>query len=493
MQAFLQEYFLATIKHINKMHLNIVFLLKKYLLLIVIVCVGLFLRTYRISDFMVFIGDQGWFYISARDFLTEGAVPLVGITSSHTWLHQGPLWTYVLAIALFVFNFNPIGGAYLSILLDLMVIFVLYKLARELFSKNVGLIAACIYAISPLAVIHARMPYHTSPIPLLVSLFLLALYRLKKGNVYYFPVVIFLLSLLYNFELATFILVFVLVFFVGHDLIARKSWVSKLLEKEIVLLSIIAFIVPMIPILIYDFNNGFKQTVIFLFWILYSVLKPLFFHSSETFLSGLNSMVHFIYEYNKRFIFLPNGFVALTISLYSIFYIFFKMYKDLREKKSTPYIFISFCFLVPLVGLFVNKTPSEAYLPMLFPMLTIMVGVGIDKLLSVNKLSVIVSILFVLFILANSNSLPSKKYLMSEPYGYGVPFSERLRVVEIIVTAADNKKYQLIGMGEGSKFESFTMNYQYLLWWKSRNEPVKEMVDTTYYIEEKNGTILLSE
>ena len=216
------------------MHLDIVSFIKKHFLLIIVVCIGLFLRIYRISDLLVFIGDQGWFYISARDLLIDGKIPLVGITSSHTWLHQGPLWTYALAIILFIFNFNPIGGVYLSILLDLLTILVLYKLASELFSKNVGLVTACAYAVSPLAVIHARMPYHTSPIPLLVSLLLLALYRLKRGNVYYFPIVIFLLSLLYNFELATFILVFVLFCFIGHDLVYKKFWVGKLLERKII-------------------------------------------------------------------------------------------------------------------------------------------------------------------------------------------------------------------------------------------------------------------
>ena len=472
------------------MNLDIVSFIKKHFLLIIVVCIGLFLRIYKISDLMVFIGDQGWFYISARELLVDGKIPLVGITSSHTWLNQGPLWTYALAIILFLFNFNPIGGAYLSILLDFLTILVLYKLGSELFSKNVGLVTACVYAVSPLAVIHARMPYHTSPIPLLVSFLLLALYRLKKGNVYYFPIVIFLLSFLYNFELATFILVFVLFCFIGHDLVYKKLWVSKLLERKNILLSIGAFVVPMLPILIYDFNNGFKQTIIFLLWIPYSVLKPFFIQSAESSFNGFNTMLHFIYEYNKRFIFLPNGYIALIISLSSIFYIFFKTYKDIRKKKSTSYIFILFCFLVPLVGLFVNKTPSEAYLPMLFPMLAIIVGVGIDKLLSVNKLIVIVSVLFVL---ANSNSLFSKNYLLSQSYGYGVPFAERLRVIEKIITDTDNKKYQLIGMGEGSKFESFIMNYKYLLWWRSKSEQSKEIVDKTYYIEEKNGTILLSE
>src|SRR5205085_6417561 len=53
------------------------------------------------------------FYLSARDMLTQGTVPLVGIPSSRPWLHQGPWWTYILAISLWMGNFHPLAGVYL--------------------------------------------------------------------------------------------------------------------------------------------------------------------------------------------------------------------------------------------------------------------------------------------------------------------------------------------------------------------------------------------
>ena len=76
---------------------------------------------------MNFIGDQGWFYISARDILLTGKIPLVGITSSHIWLHQGPYWTYMLAIMLFLFHFNPVSGAYLTAVIGLLTVFLIYR------------------------------------------------------------------------------------------------------------------------------------------------------------------------------------------------------------------------------------------------------------------------------------------------------------------------------------------------------------------------------
>jgi 4-amino-4-deoxy-L-arabinose transferase-like glycosyltransferase len=136
---------------------------------------------------MAFIGDQGWFYLSARDMLLTGQIPLVGIASGHVWLHQGPLWTYLLSIALSTSDFNPVSGAYLTALVDMTALLVLYKFSSDFFSKKIGFITALLYATSPLIVLNARFAYHTSPIPLFVILFLYSCVKwVKEAKLFYF-------------------------------------------------------------------------------------------------------------------------------------------------------------------------------------------------------------------------------------------------------------------------------------------------------------------
>src|SRR5436190_19601262 len=108
----------------------------EHILLLLIILLGGFLRFFNLSQLMLFIGDQGWFYLSARDMLLTGHIPLVGIASSHPWLHQGALWTYLLAIFLWLFHFNPLSGAYISILLDTIAIGLIYKLGKTFFSQK---------------------------------------------------------------------------------------------------------------------------------------------------------------------------------------------------------------------------------------------------------------------------------------------------------------------------------------------------------------------
>lgn len=64
-----------------------------------------------------FFGDIGWFYLSARDALLLGKFPLLGITASMTWLHQGPLWTYLLIPAFWLSDFHPLSPVILALIL----------------------------------------------------------------------------------------------------------------------------------------------------------------------------------------------------------------------------------------------------------------------------------------------------------------------------------------------------------------------------------------
>ena len=51
----------------------------KILLPVCIIIFSAIVLLYRLSDLMPFIGDQGWFYLSARNMLVHGNIPLVGI------------------------------------------------------------------------------------------------------------------------------------------------------------------------------------------------------------------------------------------------------------------------------------------------------------------------------------------------------------------------------------------------------------------------------
>ena len=455
--------------------------LKSNILIVLILVLATFLRFDRIGSLMGFIGDQGWFYLSARNMLLTGSIPLVGITSSHTWLHQGPLWTYMLSVALFLSKFNPVSGAILTAGIGIVTVYFIYRFGKEFFSKEFGLIAAFLYASSPLIVLHARFAYHTSPIPLFVLLFLYAICRFIKGNSFYFPVSLFILSLLYNFELATVVFIPILIFVLFYGFYNKEKWYKNLLNSRIIILSMIMFVVPMIPILIYDSGHGYPQTIKYMGWFVYKVLQVIHIVvPREEHHESLSVLSQFFFDKYQLFAFIQSLPLSICLFFVSICVVTYRVARSIAK----PIGLIFLCTVIPLLGFFIAGARSEAYLPMLFPGLSLCLSY-LFYLIYIKKKTL--GLILILFVgLSNAYFLYTNNYFMQQKNGYGLKFTTRLRITNEILHIANGQKYNLIFVGPGSEFVSSTMNYEYLTWWLGKNPPAAKKTDTKIYLRE-NG------
>ena len=449
-----------------------------------LIIIALFLRLYKLDQLMIFIGDQGWYYLSARDILLTGNIPLVGITASHTWLHQGALWTYLLAIMLKIFNFNPFSGAYLTIFLSISSVVLIYIAGKVLYSRKVGFFASLIYAFSPLEITYSRMPYHTSPIPILVILFIIFLHKLFTGKTKYFPLVILVLSLLYNFELATVILWLVLLFFIYYSLKQKLPRIKNAFSKKIIIISFFSFLFPMLPIVIYDFNNGFSQTIKFGLWIPYRIF--LFFARigiSESIYS-YKSLMSWILKFYNNLIFYPSFMISTLMLFIIVLWFSIHFIKSINSKKYlTSNLIIFSCIFIPLTGLFVNKIISDAYLPILLPSLILLTALFFSEFNNILKIKYTSYILLIFIVLTNLYYVVFYNY----PIRYGPAFIKRFNASRSIIVKANGRKYNLVGKGQVvSEFKSFTMNYEYLTWWMG-NAPSKNKEALKIYISEDSS------
>lgn len=442
------------------MNLKIVFIVS-------ILCLAAFLRLYQLPETMMFIGDQAWFYLSAKDMLLQGNIPLVGIASSHPWLHQGAFWTYILVPIFAVFQFNPLSPGYFVAGLGLITTYLMYSLGSKMFSRRVGLLAAVLYATSPLIVFLDRMPYHTSPIALLTLVFVYSMYKWILGNVYYFVASIFLLATLYNFQISTTPLLAVLMVFVVYGFWKKQKYFTHLLNKKILLVSFLAWFVPMLPMLLYDISHGFPQTVKFIIWAGYKVALLFGFpniHGDRVFAEVVPFWSFTITEF-QRMIFLPNSVIAIGILILSIGYLAYSVYISFKKRKYLhAHSLLLLACMIPLLSYFVIKTPSNAYFPMFFPTSMLAIAITIDALLAKNRYKILGYAILFMLICLNSYTFVKSNFLMGEN-GYGLTFHERLDTSKEIVKKTSGMRYNIVGKGPGSQFESFTMNYAYLTWW----------------------------
>src|SRR3989344_131316 len=456
------------------------------LTIVFLILLSSFLRFYRLDELMPFIGDQGLFYLPARDILIEGVIPLVGPETSHIWIHHGAHWTYVLAVILWFFNFNPVPPAYFIAGLGVATVWLLYKTVAEIFSKRIALITAFFYATSPLVVLNARMPYHTSPIPFLTILLILAICRWLNGNVYYFPLITFLVGVLYNHEITTFVLFIPIIVILFYGFIKKKPWTKKLIDKKIIFYSLVSLLVPMTPFILYDLNNGYKQTFGFIVWVLYRIFKfPInVFNGSDV------SMEFFVHV--TQLIFAPSLLTSLAILFFSFIYFIYIVYKKLKKRNlDKGHVLLFLYIVIPTASLFAHRSPIEADTLLISPFVIMVIAVFFDKLLFFRIIKIPVFAAIILIGTINSYYLLSTEYLTNIGSSSRITFEERIKAVENIKKLVGGKQYSLVGKGELSNFSMFTMNYEYILWWKGYPTS-KEKVDLKIVVLEKNGDIFVS-
>ncbi len=159
-------------------------LLKKYkkeflVLLVILFCAG-FVRLYRITDYMHFLGDEGRDVLVVKRMIVDHDPTFLGPITSVGSMYLGPIYYYFMTPFLFIFNMNPVGPAVMIALLSIGSTALLYILGMEFFSLEAGIIASLLYAFSPLVIVHSRSSWNPNAVPFFA---LLIIYSLLKITV----------------------------------------------------------------------------------------------------------------------------------------------------------------------------------------------------------------------------------------------------------------------------------------------------------------------
>lgn len=157
------------------------------IILIVILFLASFMRFYKIRDYIVFLGDEGRDVMVVRNIL-KGDLTLLGPTASVGGFYLGPIYYYMMAPFLFLSAYDPVGPAYLVAFLGVATVFLIYLFGKKLYHPIVGLSAAFLYAIAPLAVRYSRASWNPNPLPFftLLGMYFLYLATEKKTKKHYF-------------------------------------------------------------------------------------------------------------------------------------------------------------------------------------------------------------------------------------------------------------------------------------------------------------------
>lgn len=427
--------------------------------LFIILLLALFLRLYKINTLMAFGGDVARDFLAARDITLKGIIPLVGCPSSVPWLHQGPLFIYLLAPVLWLGKYNPVVGGYFVGVMGVVGVLGVYLLGKKLFSPKAGLLAAFFYATSPLVVIFDRYPYHQSLISFFTVLFFLALPNLVLASL--------LMGILLQFELSNLVLLPVLAVYFLRD--------RKKINFRIELFSVLAFMATWLPKIIYDFSHGFTQTLGLVAWAIHKLPPVSFFMAKDASVPFMERFV-ILSQYFSHLLYWPSPLLSG---------LFFLVIIILLIEKLPSLILLWLVF--PLLGFIIQGSPSESYVPVLFALPALLIGRGLSLLPKKNFPFGLTTLFMLLafnvgFLLKNNFFLLTQDGKLTEKdYNLDQTYAETQKMAKYIVGRAEGRKYNLMPVGEYARFPSAKSNLIYLTWYLG-NGPSEEKEKLVFFV-----------
>lgn len=256
------------------------------------------LRFYKLREWLIYGMDQEYQSLISRNIVSGNHFPLIGVNASDTGLYLGPWFSYAAAAIHAVSAGNPLGGAVVSSLTGLLVVFLIYILGRRLIGENAALFAALIYSGSFLVAFYDRQFWNPTPVPLVSLLLGYFLVRLHEGRIRLLPWLFLLLGLSFSIHLS------LLIFF---PLGGYVLWnIRKKISRRLLYVSLGIFFFMVMPQLLFEVRHDFGQVRALM--LLLSGVKPT--GDSASVLSGITVLFNAL----GRLLWLPGAIDWLTLS-----------------------------------------------------------------------------------------------------------------------------------------------------------------------------------
>lgn len=222
-------------------------------ILILILLVGFFFRTYQIVERFEFAHDGDLYSWIVKDMVVDGHFRLIGQLTTAPGVFIGPFFYYLLTPFFLLFNMDPLGGLIPITILGMLTILSYYFVFSRLFSQQTGLIAAFLHAVLLSPVIFDRAVVPSTPTHLWMVWYFYVILNLVRGNFKVLPILGVLIGLIWHIHVA----LLPPLLAVPVALILAK----KLPNKDQIVKFLILLFITSLPFLTFEIKHHFSQTV----------------------------------------------------------------------------------------------------------------------------------------------------------------------------------------------------------------------------------------
>ncbi len=411
--------------------------------LILIILLAAFLRLYRISDYMTFLGDEGRDVLVVKEMLA-GNLTLLGPRSSAGDFFMGPAYYYLMTPFLWLFKLDPVGPAVMVALFGIATVFLIYFVGKKFFDEKAGLFAAALYAVSPVVINYSHSSWNPNVLPFFSLLFIYMLYKaiVSKNSWKYFVFSGFLLGIALQLHYLSLFLGVIAAFYIffGQWYKSKKIHIATTVKGYVQLLA--GFIIGFSPFIAFEARHEFLNTKAILTFIFGGTVQTgheshmTFFQIiSDVFFRIFAKLVFFFPSPDRYNLFQPFtlnvfGLAILILAAASVIYIF------CMKNKLAKLGVIFWLFLGVLLFGFYKQSIFDYHFAFLFPLPFLLIGNVFSELQTKKNVWIKLSA-FVLFAAAFLYSF------------YGMPFryepnrqkDQVRKISEFVLSQAHDKPF----------------------------------------------------
>lgn len=210
---------------------------------------------------MTFLGDEGRDVLVVKGIL-EGNLTLLGPRASAGDFFTGPIYYYMMTPFLWLWQYDPVGPAIMVGLFGIATVFLVYIVGKQFFNERTGLIAASLYAVSPLVLAYSRSSWNPNTLPFFALLTIFVLYKAVTTvrSWKYYILTGFLLGICVQLHyISLFLAVAVVIsLFLMNWYLNGKIKILQTLKYYFQIF--IGFLIGFAPFLVFEIRHGFPNT-----------------------------------------------------------------------------------------------------------------------------------------------------------------------------------------------------------------------------------------
>ncbi len=407
--------------------------------------------------------------------LNQGQLLLAGPLTSHVWLRLSATPYYLFYPLFVVTQFHPLTLPIVWILVSCLGPLISYLVISRIYNRLTGITSAWLYLLSPnILLIDHSTGFFAFIIPLSYVLIYQS-YRVFFQQSKKLWLMFLIISLMMTLHAAAFMF---LPFYIG----AAIYW--KKFNRRSLAQSLVAFLVPQLPLLLNETNNHFSSIVQFSLWIPYKVIN---FISGRTLgvegVTTQDTSLQLIINFFKLSVLPPTlswlfGLIILAIFMGAGIHF-------LRTKKLTFDSFLLILLLYGCLTLLIHKNPPHHYFVPLMTLPLILIAHWLNILFKSPPRRLVSLLLLISLTALNLRFIFSPEYLFKPPTH---PFAHQKQISQVIIDDAHNQPFALQRIGEFDHYQNyFQENYEYLLWWLG-NRPLPTSSTQYVIVEDRSRT-----